>query len=191
MDDHRALKRANWDERAPAHAKSPDYALARFLEDPKFISGVVPFDLPLLGNLEGVRGVHLGQMELLENGETVWPIARGDWLTATPSRQSRTPRCDIDTRRLGHFVAPCSGDGPGRRCDPLAAGGAATGWRPGHGGCRARPSMPVGADLPPLSEAGLAARYDPAAAMAAISLVSEQGFTFGNASSKPGSTHAP
>jgi HD-GYP domain-containing protein (c-di-GMP phosphodiesterase class II) len=53
-----------------------------------------------------------------------------------------------------------------------------------------RPARPI-ADAVAELEAGLAARYDPAAAMAAISLVSEQGFTFGNASSKPGSTHAP
>jgi SAM-dependent methyltransferase len=57
--DYRALNRDNWDERAPAHAASPDYALARFIEDPAFISGVVRFDLPLLGQVRGLRGVHL------------------------------------------------------------------------------------------------------------------------------------
>ena len=59
MDDYRSVNRASWDERAPAHAQSPDYAVTRFLEDPNFISGVVQFDLPLLGDLRGVRGVHL------------------------------------------------------------------------------------------------------------------------------------
>ena len=59
MEDYRTLNRASWDERAPAHARSPDYALARFLEDPNFISGVVRFDLPLLGDVRGKRGVHL------------------------------------------------------------------------------------------------------------------------------------
>jgi len=53
------VNRANWDERAPAHVKSPDYAVARFLEDPTFISQVVRFDLPLLGDVKGKRGVHL------------------------------------------------------------------------------------------------------------------------------------
>ncbi len=43
----------------PAHAKSPDYAVASFLEDPEFISHVVRFDLPLLGDVLGKRGVHL------------------------------------------------------------------------------------------------------------------------------------
>jgi SAM-dependent methyltransferase len=59
MDDSLALNRAAWDERAPAHAASPDYALDRFLTDPTFISHVVRFDLPLLGDITGLDGVHL------------------------------------------------------------------------------------------------------------------------------------
>jgi SAM-dependent methyltransferase len=59
MDDYRTINRTNWDERAPAHAASPDYAVDRFLEDPQFLSLVVEFDRPLLGDLKGVRGVHL------------------------------------------------------------------------------------------------------------------------------------
>jgi SAM-dependent methyltransferase len=53
------INRANWDERAPAHAASPDYAVQRFIEDPTFLSDVVRFDLPRLGDLRGLRGVHL------------------------------------------------------------------------------------------------------------------------------------
>lgn len=59
MDDYRAVNRASWDERAPAHAASPDYALDRFVNDPDFISDVVRFDLPRLGDVSGLRGVHL------------------------------------------------------------------------------------------------------------------------------------
>jgi SAM-dependent methyltransferase len=59
VEDYRTLNRSSWDERAPAHAASPDYAVERFLEDPQFISDVVRFDLPLLGDVEGLRGVHL------------------------------------------------------------------------------------------------------------------------------------
>ena len=59
MQDYLEINRANWDERAPAHAASPSYAVARFLSDPSFLSGVVCFDRPRLGALEGVRGVHL------------------------------------------------------------------------------------------------------------------------------------
>ena len=59
MEDYRSVNLANWDERAPAHAKSPGYAVARFLEDPGFLSQVVRFDQPLLGDVRGVRGAHL------------------------------------------------------------------------------------------------------------------------------------
>ena len=53
------LNRASWDERAPAHAASPDYGFARFAADPEHLSSTVTFDLPRLGDLAGVRGVHL------------------------------------------------------------------------------------------------------------------------------------
>jgi SAM-dependent methyltransferase len=59
MDDHRTINRAFWDERAPAHAASPDYACARFAADPSHLSNVVRFDLPRLGNVRGLDGVHL------------------------------------------------------------------------------------------------------------------------------------
>ena len=59
MADYRTLNRATWDERAPAHAASPDYAVARFSDDPDFISDVIRFDLPRLGDVSGIRGVHL------------------------------------------------------------------------------------------------------------------------------------
>ena len=48
-----------WDERAPAHAASPDYHVDRFAADPAYLSEVVAFDRPLLGPIEGLRGVHL------------------------------------------------------------------------------------------------------------------------------------
>lgn len=59
VTDYRAVNRANWDERAPAHAASPGYALDRFLADPDHLSKVVRFDLPRLGDVAGLRGVHL------------------------------------------------------------------------------------------------------------------------------------
>jgi SAM-dependent methyltransferase len=59
MDDYRDINRASWDERAPAHASSPDYNVQRFVDDPAFISDVVQFDRSLLGEVSGLRGVHL------------------------------------------------------------------------------------------------------------------------------------
>jgi SAM-dependent methyltransferase len=59
MEDSFAVNRAIWDERAPAHAASPDYGIERFLSDPTYISEVVRFDLPRLGDVAGLGGVHL------------------------------------------------------------------------------------------------------------------------------------
>jgi len=59
MDEYLGVNRANWDERASAHVRSPDYAVGRFIEDPMFISGVVRFDLDRLGDIAGLTGVHL------------------------------------------------------------------------------------------------------------------------------------
>jgi SAM-dependent methyltransferase len=57
--DSAAANRAMWDERAPAHAASADYAVERFAADPAHLSNVVRFDLPRLGDLREVRGLHL------------------------------------------------------------------------------------------------------------------------------------
>jgi SAM-dependent methyltransferase len=59
VDDYRVLNRASWDQRAPAHAASPDYHRDRFIADPAYLSKVVRFDLPRLGDISGLRGVHL------------------------------------------------------------------------------------------------------------------------------------
>jgi SAM-dependent methyltransferase len=53
------FNRTWWDEAAPVHAASPDYAFARFAEDRSFLSSVVRFDLPRLGDVRGLEGVHL------------------------------------------------------------------------------------------------------------------------------------
>jgi SAM-dependent methyltransferase len=59
MEDYRIVNRACWDERVAAHAASPDYQLERYAADPGFLSHVVRFDLPRLGAISGLRGVHL------------------------------------------------------------------------------------------------------------------------------------
>lgn len=59
MSDYRDLNRANWDDRVPAHVASPSYGLDLFRDDPAHLSDVVRFDLPRLGSVEGLRGVHL------------------------------------------------------------------------------------------------------------------------------------
>jgi SAM-dependent methyltransferase len=59
VTDYTDINRASWDDRAPAHAASPGYSVSRFADDPAFLSDVVRFDLPLLGDIGGLRGVHL------------------------------------------------------------------------------------------------------------------------------------
>ena len=59
MSDYRAINRANWDERVPVHVASPDYAAGAFAADPAHLSDVVSFDRPRLGDLTGLRGIHL------------------------------------------------------------------------------------------------------------------------------------
>jgi SAM-dependent methyltransferase len=59
MADYTHVNRANWDDRAAAHAASPGYAVDQLASDPAYLSTVVRFDLPLLGDISGLRGVHL------------------------------------------------------------------------------------------------------------------------------------
>lgn len=59
MSDHLDVNRALWDSRAAAHASSTDYGLDRLRQDPGAISDVVRFDQPRLGDVTGLRTVHL------------------------------------------------------------------------------------------------------------------------------------
>ena len=59
VNDYRTVNRANWDERASVHAASAFYGLDRFVDDPTLLSPIVAFDVPRLGDIAGLRGVHL------------------------------------------------------------------------------------------------------------------------------------
>lgn len=59
MDDYLRINRANWDERAPAHAASPGYSVRQLIDDPAFLSPVVRFDQPRLGDIRGLNAIHL------------------------------------------------------------------------------------------------------------------------------------
>jgi 2-polyprenyl-3-methyl-5-hydroxy-6-metoxy-1,4-benzoquinol methylase len=59
IDHSREVNRRHWDERAPAHAASAEYSFDRFIDDSDHLSDVVRFDLPRLGDITGLRGVHL------------------------------------------------------------------------------------------------------------------------------------
>ncbi|MET0965467.1 MAG: class I SAM-dependent methyltransferase [Nakamurella sp.] len=57
--DYRVINRAYWNDRAPAHAASPGYGVQRFVDDATFLSDVVRFDVPRLGDISGLTGIHL------------------------------------------------------------------------------------------------------------------------------------
>jgi SAM-dependent methyltransferase len=59
LADSFAINRANWDDRAPAHARSADYAVDRLAAEPDRLSNVVRFDRQRLGGIAGLRAVHL------------------------------------------------------------------------------------------------------------------------------------
>lgn len=87
------VNRANWDDRAAAHAASPDYRVQRFLDDPSYLSEVVRFDLPLLGSVDGLCGVHL-QCHI---GTDTLSLAR---LGATMTGVDFSPRSLDEARRI-------------------------------------------------------------------------------------------
>jgi len=59
MTDSFAINRANWEERAAIHAAPNSYGVEDLIADPEHISAVVRFDRPRLGDVGGLRGVHL------------------------------------------------------------------------------------------------------------------------------------
>jgi SAM-dependent methyltransferase len=85
----------NWDERAPAHAASPDYRFDRF-RDPDYLSHVVAFDRPRLGDLSGQRGVHL-QCHI---GTDTISLSR---LGATMTGLDFSPAALVEARRLAEI----------------------------------------------------------------------------------------
>ncbi|MGQ0630051.1 MAG: class I SAM-dependent methyltransferase [Sporichthyaceae bacterium] len=59
MDEFRAANLANWEARVPIHLAPGGYDLDRFEADPAAISDVVAYDRERLGDLTGLRAVHL------------------------------------------------------------------------------------------------------------------------------------
>ena len=61
LGHHRETNRANWDDRAAAHAVDGDlgYGIDRFVTDRDALSDVVRFDRERLGDITGLRTVHL------------------------------------------------------------------------------------------------------------------------------------
>ncbi|MCS5718052.1 class I SAM-dependent methyltransferase [Herbiconiux sp. CPCC 205763] len=62
MNHHLDTNRANWDDRASVHAARETgrgYDVQRYIDDPELLSDVVRFDRERLGDISGLRVVHL------------------------------------------------------------------------------------------------------------------------------------
>ncbi|MGQ0623764.1 MAG: class I SAM-dependent methyltransferase [Sporichthyaceae bacterium] len=59
MDEYRAANLANWEDRVPIHVAPGGYDLERFEADPSALSDAVAYDRERLGELSGLRAVHL------------------------------------------------------------------------------------------------------------------------------------
>jgi len=59
VEEYAFLNKANWESRVEHHVGSPVYAMKQYLDDPAFISDVVRFDKPRLGDISGKDVVHL------------------------------------------------------------------------------------------------------------------------------------
>jgi len=57
LTEYERINKANWDSRVPHHEHG--YGLESFAADPEHLSNVVQFDLPRLGSVAGLRGLHL------------------------------------------------------------------------------------------------------------------------------------
>jgi len=57
VEDYRNINLANWNSRVPVHEQG--YALQRFRDDAAHLSSVVRFDVPRLGDIAGLEGIHL------------------------------------------------------------------------------------------------------------------------------------
>jgi SAM-dependent methyltransferase len=99
VTDYRDVNRAVWDERAPAHAASTGYQTATYVSDPAYLSHVVRFDLPLLGDISGLQGVHL-QCHI---GTDTLSLAR---LGATMTGVDFSPASLAEARRLAEQAGP-------------------------------------------------------------------------------------
>ena len=99
MTDYRTVNRANWDDRAQAHAASADYSVASFLSEPTHLSEVVRFDLPRLGDIAGLRVLHL-QCHI---GTDTLSLAR---LGATVTGLDFSPRSLEQARSLAEQAGP-------------------------------------------------------------------------------------
>ena len=110
--EHLVVNREWWDDRATAHAASPGYAVARLLADPAALSDVVRFDRDRLGDLDGVRGLHLqchigtDTLSLARLGATMTGLDFSPAAVATAREIAATAGVAIDYLQSDVYDAP-------------------------------------------------------------------------------------
>ncbi len=133
-EDYLAVNRANWDDRATAHAASAEYALARYVGDPEHRSTVVRFDEPRLGDVTGLRGVHLqchigtDTLSLHRLGARMTGVDLSPASLAEARALAERAGADIDYVEADVYSAPDALDG--RSFDLVYTGIGALGWLP-------------------------------------------------------------
>lgn len=137
MSDYLDVNRALWDERAPAHAGSPGYGLDRFVDDPSHLSDVIRFDLPRLGEVSGLRGVHLqchigtDTLSLARLGASMVGVDFSAASLAEARRLAERAGPPVEYVESDVYEADAALDG--RRFDLVFTGIGALGWLPDVG----------------------------------------------------------
>ncbi len=130
--DYLAINRANWDSRAPIHARN--YGIDRLLDDPSALSQVVTFDLPLLGEITGLDVVHLqchigtDTLSLHRLGGHVTGLDLSPASLAEARKLAEQAGAGIDYVESDVYGAPEALGG--RRFDLVYTGIGAIGWLP-------------------------------------------------------------
>lgn len=131
-DGYLDVNRTNWDSRAAVHAQG--YGIDRLLADPRNLSSVVTFDLPRLGDIDGLDVVHLqchigtDTLSLARLGARVTGVdLSGASLDEARSLAERAG-VDIEYVQSDVYAAPQALDG--RRFDLVYTGIGAICWLP-------------------------------------------------------------
>ena len=134
LDEYRAANRDNWDDRVPIHWGSDDYAIQKFIDDPKYVSDVIQFDLDNdeLGDVSGKSLLHL-QCHI---GHDTLSLARlGATVTGVDFSEPAIEACkklSADSGTAGEFVVADVYDSPNilpnRQFDVVYTGVGAICW---------------------------------------------------------------
>ncbi|WNB85146.1 class I SAM-dependent methyltransferase [Cellulomonas sp. ATA003] len=131
-DEYLDVNRANWDSRAPVHARG--YGIDGMLADPTQLSGVVQFDLPRLGDISGLDVVHLqchigtDTLSLARLGAHVTGVDLSGASLDEARSLARRAGADIDYVQSDVYAAPTALSG--RTFDVVYTGIGAICWLP-------------------------------------------------------------